>query len=68
MLNSLSGFTMVNGGQVGLLNSVLERTGVFDTGEAKNYQAVDNVVALGRIHGNDPNDHGGFNGIERIYS
>lgn len=35
MLNSLSGFTMVNGGQVGLLNSVLERTGVFDTGEAK---------------------------------
>ena len=28
VLNSLSGFTMVNGGQVGLLNSVLERTGI----------------------------------------
>lgn len=68
VLNSLSGFTMVNGGQVGLLNSVLERTGVFDTGEAKNYQAVDNVVALGRIHGNDPNDHGGFNGIEKEFT
>ena len=40
---------MVNGGKVGLLNSVLERTSVFDSADPKNYQAIDNVVALGRI-------------------
>ena len=56
---------MVNGGKVGLLNSVLERTSVFDTGDPKNSQAIENVVALGRIHGNDVNDHGDFNGIEK---
>ena len=35
--------------KVGLLNSVLERTSVFDSADPKNYQAIDNVVALGRI-------------------
>ena len=59
---------MVNGGKVGLLNSVLERTSVFDSADPKNYQAIDNVVALGRIKGNDPNDHDGFNGIEKEFS
>ncbi|MBL7565008.1 hypothetical protein JHX95_04675 [Staphylococcus saccharolyticus] len=65
VVDSLSGFNLINGGKVGLLNSVLERTNVFDSADPKNYQAVDNVVALGRINGNDPNDHGGFNGIEK---
>lgn len=68
VVDSLNGFTMVNGGKVGLLNSVLERTSVFDSADPKNYQAVDNVVALGRIKGNDPNDHDGFNGIEKEFS
>jgi len=68
VVDSLNGFTMVNGGKVGLLNSVLERTSVFDSANPKNYQAVDNVVALGRIKGNDPNDHDGFNGIEKEFS
>ncbi|WP_155009702.1 SasC/FmtB family protein, partial [Priestia megaterium] len=31
VVDSLNGFTMVNGGKVGLLNSVLERTSVFDS-------------------------------------
>lgn len=68
VVDSLNGFTMVNGGKVGLLNSVLERTSVFDSADPKNYQAIDNVVALGRIKGNDPNDHDGFNGIEKEFS
>lgn len=68
VVDSLNGFTMVNGGKVGLLNSVLERTSVFDSADPKNYQAVDNVVALGRIKGNDPNDHDDFNGIEKEFS
>ncbi|MBS3496274.1 hypothetical protein KCX00_14040, partial [Staphylococcus aureus] len=29
------------------------------------YQAQVNVIALGRINGNDTNDHGDFNGIEK---
>ncbi len=29
------------------------------------YQAQGNVIALGRIKGNDTNDHGDFNGIEK---
>ncbi|MBS3511430.1 LPXTG-anchored repetitive surface protein SasC, partial [Staphylococcus aureus] len=37
----------------------------FDSGDAKNYQAQGNVIALGRIKGNDTNDHGDFNGIEK---
>lgn len=68
VVDSLNGFTMVNGGKVGLLNSVLERTSVFDTGDPKNSQAIENVVALGRIHGNDVNDHGDFNGIEKEFN
>ncbi|MEX2991761.1 SasC/FmtB family protein [Staphylococcus epidermidis] len=68
VVDSLNGFTMVNGGKVGLLNSVLERTSVFDSADPKNYQAIDNVVALGRIKGNDPNDHDAFNGIEKEFS
>lgn len=68
VVENLNGFNMLNGGKVGLLNSVLERTSVFDSGEVKNYQAVNNVAALGRIHGNDPSDHGGFNGIEKEFT
>ncbi len=41
------------------------RTSMFDSGDAKNYQAQGNVIALGRIKGNDTNDHGDFNGIEK---
>ena len=35
VVDSLNGFTMVNGGKVGLLNSVLERTSVFDSADPK---------------------------------
>ncbi len=41
------------------------RTSMFDSGDNKNYQAQGNVIALGRIHGTDTNDHGDFNGIEK---
>lgn len=37
VVDSLNGFIMVNGGKVGLLNSVLECISVFDSVDLKNY-------------------------------
>ncbi|HDJ2895048.1 TPA: LPXTG-anchored repetitive surface protein SasC [Staphylococcus aureus] len=65
VVDNLPGFTLINGGKVGVLSHAMVRTSMFDTGDAKNYQAQGNVLALGRIRGNDPNDHGDFNGIEK---
>ncbi|HCX3054169.1 TPA: LPXTG-anchored repetitive surface protein SasC [Staphylococcus aureus] len=65
VVNNLPGFTLVNGGKVGVFSHAMVRTSMFDSGDNKNYQAQGNVIALGRIHGTDANDHGDFNGIEK---
>ncbi|HGZ8136092.1 TPA: LPXTG-anchored aggregation protein SasC [Staphylococcus aureus] len=65
VVDNLPGFTLINGGKVGVFNHAMVRTSMFDSGDAKNYQAQGNVIALGRIKGNDTNDHGDFNGIEK---
>ncbi|MHA6806911.1 SasC/FmtB family protein [Staphylococcus capitis subsp. urealyticus] len=68
VLNELKGFKMINGGSVGLVNSELERTNVFHSGDPRNYQASGNVLVLGRSRGTDVNDHGGFNGVEKDFT
>ncbi|HEK6397121.1 TPA: LPXTG-anchored repetitive surface protein SasC [Staphylococcus aureus] len=65
VVDNLPGFTLINGGKVGVFSHAMVRTIMFDSGDAKNYQAQGNVIALGRIKGNDTNDHGDFNGIEK---
>ncbi|HBI1130424.1 TPA: LPXTG-anchored repetitive surface protein SasC [Staphylococcus aureus] len=65
IVDNLPGYTLINGGKVGVFSHAMVRTSMFDSGDAKNYQAQGNVIALGRIKGNDTNDHGGFNGIEK---
>ncbi|HCX1624552.1 TPA: DUF1542 domain-containing protein [Staphylococcus aureus] len=65
VVDNLPGFTLINGGKVGVFSHAMVRTSMFDSGDAKNYQAQGNVIALGRIRGNDVNDHGDFNGIEK---
>ncbi|WP_371257165.1 LPXTG-anchored aggregation protein SasC [Staphylococcus aureus] len=65
VVNNLPGFTLINGGKVGVFSHAMVRTSMFDSGDNRNYQAQGNVIALGRIHGTDTNDHGDFNGIEK---
>ncbi|HEJ6699873.1 TPA: LPXTG-anchored repetitive surface protein SasC [Staphylococcus aureus] len=65
VVDNLPGFTLINGGKVGVFSHAMVRTSMFDSGDAKNYRAQGNVIALGRIKGNDTNDHGDFNGIEK---
>ncbi|HDE0253488.1 TPA: LPXTG-anchored repetitive surface protein SasC [Staphylococcus aureus] len=65
VVNNLPGFTLINGGKVGVFSHAMVRTSMFDSGDNKNYQAQGNVIALGRIHGTDTNGHGDFNGIEK---
>ncbi|HAR5422911.1 TPA: LPXTG-anchored repetitive surface protein SasC [Staphylococcus aureus] len=65
VVDNLPDFTLINGGKVGVFSHAMVRTSMFDSGDAKNYQAQGNVIALGRIKGNDTNDHGDFNGIEK---
>ncbi|HCY1623379.1 TPA: LPXTG-anchored repetitive surface protein SasC [Staphylococcus aureus] len=65
VVDNLPGFTLINGGKVGVFSHAMVRTSMLDSGDAKNYQAQGNVIALGRIKGNDTNDHGDFNGIEK---
>lgn len=65
VVDNLPGYTLINGGKVGVFSHAMVRTSMFDSGDAKNYQAQGNVIALGRIKGNDTNDHGDFNGIEK---
>ncbi|HEK6452906.1 TPA: LPXTG-anchored repetitive surface protein SasC [Staphylococcus aureus] len=65
VVDNLPGFTLINGGKVGVFSHAMVRTSMFDSGDAKNYQAQGNVIALGRIKGNDTNDHVDFNGIEK---
>lgn len=65
VVDNLPGYTLINGGKVGVFSHAMVRTSMFDSGDAKNYQAQGNVIAFGRIRGNDTNDHGDFNGIEK---
>lgn len=65
VVDNLPGYTLINGGKVGVFSHAMVRTSMFDSGDAKNYQAQGNVIALGRIRVNDTNDHGDFNGIEK---
>ncbi|HDG8686372.1 TPA: LPXTG-anchored repetitive surface protein SasC [Staphylococcus aureus] len=65
VVDNLPGFTLINGGKVGVFSHAMVRTSMFDSADAKNYQAQGNVIALGRIKGNYTNDHGDFNGIEK---
>ncbi|MBS3324635.1 LPXTG-anchored repetitive surface protein SasC [Staphylococcus aureus] len=65
VVDNLPGYTLINGGKVGVFSHAMVRTSMFDSGDAKNYQAQGNVIVLGRIRGNDTNDHGDFNGIEK---
>lgn len=65
VVDNLPGFTLINGGKVGVFSHAMVRTIMFDSGDNKNYQAQGNVIALGRINGTDTNDHGDFNGIEK---
>lgn len=65
VVDNLPGFTLINGGKVGVLSNVMARTSMFNSSDPKNYQAVDNVIALGRVKGTDHSDHGDFNGIEK---
>ncbi|WP_340579763.1 LPXTG-anchored aggregation protein SasC [Staphylococcus aureus] len=65
VVDNLPGYTLINGGKVGVFSHAMVRTSMFDSADAKNYQAQGNVIALGRIRGNDTNDHGDFNGIEK---
>lgn len=68
VVNNLPGFTMINNGKVGVLSASLVRTNVFNSGDPKNDQASDNVIALGRVLATNTSDTGDFNGIEKIVS
>ncbi|HEE6781991.1 TPA: DUF1542 domain-containing protein [Staphylococcus argenteus] len=61
----VNGYTLINNGKVGFVNSELRRSDMFDKNSPQNYQAKGNVAALGRVNANDSTDHGDFNGISK---
>ncbi|HDK4401267.1 TPA: LPXTG-anchored repetitive surface protein SasC [Staphylococcus aureus] len=65
VVDNLPGFTLINGGKVGVLSHAMVRTSMFEAGSNRTYQAQGNVLALGRISGMDASNHGDFNGIEK---
>ncbi|HCX1751235.1 TPA: LPXTG-anchored repetitive surface protein SasC [Staphylococcus aureus] len=65
VVDNLPGFTLINGGKVGVLSHTMVRTSMFEAGSNRTYQAQGNVLALGRISGTDASNHGDFNGIEK---
>ncbi len=65
VVDNLPGFTLINGGKVGVLSHAMVRTSMFEAGRNRTYQAQGNVLALGRISGTDASNHGDFNGIEK---
>lgn len=65
VVDNLPGFTLINGGKVGVLSRAMVRTSMFEAGSNRTYQAQGNVLALGRISGTDASNHGDFNGIEK---
>lgn len=65
VVDNLPGFTLINGGKVGVLSHAMVRTSMFEAGSNRTYQAQGNVLALVRISGTDASNHGDFNGIEK---
>ncbi|MCF7566373.1 LPXTG-anchored aggregation protein SasC [Staphylococcus aureus] len=65
VVDNLPGFTLINGGKVGVLSHAMVRTSMFEAGSNRTYQAQGNVLSLGRISGTDASNHGDFNGIEK---
>lgn len=65
VVDNLPGFTLINGGKVGVLSHAMVRTSMFEAGSNRTYQAQGNVLALGSISGTDASNHGDFNGIEK---
>lgn len=65
VVDNLPGFTLINGGKVGVLSHAMVRTNMFQAGSNRTYQAQGNVLALRRISGTDTSNHGDFNGIEK---
>ncbi|ENJ8828243.1 LPXTG-anchored repetitive surface protein SasC [Staphylococcus aureus] len=65
VVDNLPGFTLINGGKVGVLSHAMVRTSMFEAGSNRTYQAQGNVLTLGRISGTDASNHGDFNGIEK---
>ncbi len=66
VVDNLPGFTLINGGKVGVLSHAMVRTSMFEAGSNRTYQAQGNVLALGRISGTvNASNHGDFNGIQK---
>ncbi|MBX7662608.1 LPXTG-anchored DUF1542 repeat protein FmtB [Staphylococcus aureus] len=63
--DKVNGYTLINNGKIGFVNSELRRSDMFDKNNPQNYQARGNVAALGRVNANDSTDHGNFNGISK---
>ncbi|SUK55791.1 LPXTG-anchored DUF1542 repeat protein FmtB [Staphylococcus aureus] len=63
--DKVNGYSLINNGKIGFVNSELRRSDMFDKNNPQNYQARGNVAALGRVNANDSTDHGKFNGISK---
>ncbi|HDA2870992.1 TPA: DUF1542 domain-containing protein [Staphylococcus aureus] len=63
--DKVNGYSLINNGKIGFVNSELRRSDMFDKNNPQNYQARGNVAALGRMNANDSTDHGNFNGISK---
>lgn len=63
--DKVNGYSLINNGKIGFVNSELRRSNMFDKNNPQNYQARGNVAALGRVNANDSTDHGNFNGISK---
>ncbi|HHQ7192016.1 TPA: SasC/FmtB family protein [Staphylococcus aureus] len=63
--DKVNGYSLINNGKIGFVNSELRRNDMFDKNNPQNYQARGNVAALGRVNANDSTDHGNFNGISK---
>lgn len=61
----VEGYSLINNGKIGFVNSELRRSDMFDKNSPQNYQAKGNVAALGRVKATDSTDHGNFNGISK---
>ncbi|HAY2222640.1 TPA: DUF1542 domain-containing protein [Staphylococcus aureus] len=63
--DKVNGYSLINNGKIGFVNSELRRSDMFDKNNPQNYQAKGNLAALGRVNANDSTDHGNFNGISK---
>lgn len=63
--DKVNGYSLINNGKIGFVNSELRRSDMFDKNNPQNYQAKGNVAALGRVNANESTDHGNFNGISK---